>query len=100
MDCDQVVPEKQVVVSPPKAPLSLTTAAKLTPFNEAKLRRLVASGQLRSVVVEPDPSAKRSRGRQTKIWIHIEDLEALDPCTAAKKGGRAQGAAPTAKVQP
>lgn len=85
MDCDQVPPKKQVEVSPPKRrPISIVAAAKVSPYNEAKLRRLVASGQLRSVIVEPDPHTKRRRGRQSRIWVYLEDIEALIEAAAGK----------------
>jgi hypothetical protein len=75
---DHSSPKKQVEVSPPKGrPISLAAAAKASPYTEAKLRRLVASGLLRSVIVEPDPGAKRPRGRQTRIWVYREDIEKL-----------------------
>ncbi len=85
MDCDQVPPKKQVEVPPPKGrPISIAAAAKVNPYNEAKLRRLVASGQLRSVIVEPDPDTKRRRGRQTRIWVYLEDIEALIEAATGK----------------
>ena len=85
MDCDQVVQKKQVEVSSPKAPLSIAGAAKISPHNESKLRRLVASGRLHSVTVELDPNAKRRRGRQTRIWVYLDDIRALIETAAGSK---------------
>lgn len=82
-----VLNSQEVLTSPPEGLLSIAMAVKVCPWNERQLRRWIALGRLRGVVIEPDPDStvKRGSGRPTFIWIRPEDLLTFDPSAAAKK---------------
>jgi hypothetical protein len=82
-----------------EGPLSPAQASKILPesWTAEKLRRMVKAGRLRSVVLRPDPSIKRGRGRQAQIGIFLEDVRVLDRRTADIAALREQLAAKMAE---
>jgi len=93
--------KQEKVSSLTEGPLSPAQASKVLPepWTEAKLRRAVKAGRLRSVVLQPDPSIKSGRGRKARIGIFLDDVRWLDQRAADIVALRGQLAAKVVELK-